>query len=62
MMTYKKSAPQIHDSYELQSMNLNTIYRHSEQFEETRCFQKKENSSNIKEVKYYNYSIREHFV
>ena len=36
-------------------MNLDIIYKHSE------CFQKKENSSNIKKVKYYNYSIKRHY-
>ena len=61
IMTHKKSAPQVHDLYKLQSMNFDTIYEHSEYFKETEYFQKKENSSYIKKIDYYNCDIKEHY-
>ena len=62
MITHKKSAPQISNLYELQSTNLDTIYRYLRWFKEKRCFQKKENDNNIKEVECYNCDIKEHYV
>ena len=35
MIAHKKSTPQVHDLYELQLMNLDTIYEHLEHFKET---------------------------
>ena len=61
IVAHKKSAPQVHDLYELQSMNLDLIYRHSEHFKETQYSQKKENSNNIKKIKCYNCDIKEHY-
>ena len=60
-MVHKKSTPQVHDSYELQPMNLDTIYEHLRQFKGTKHFQKKENSSNIRKVECYNCDIKEHY-
>ena len=61
LITYKKSTPQVHNLYKIQPMNLDTIYECSEQFKETEHFQKKENSSNTKEVECYNCDIKEHY-
>ena len=61
IMTHKKSAPQAHNLYELQPINLDTIYRHLTHFKETGCFQKKENRDNIKKIKCYNYDIKRHY-
>ena len=62
MMTYKKSTPQVHNLYELQFMNLDTIYRCLRCFKETRYFQKKENDSNIKIVECYNCDIIKYYI
>ena len=48
--------------YDLQSMNLDTIQRHSKQKKESEHFQKKENSSSIKKEKCYNCDIKEHYM
>ena len=61
VVTHKKSSPQVHDSYELQLINLNTTHKCLKHFKETGCFQRKRNSSNIKKIKCYNYDIREHY-
>ena len=42
-------------------MNLDVIQRHSKRERELECFQKKENSSNIKKRKCYNCNIKEHY-
>ena len=61
MMTHKKSALQICDSYKLQSINLDTIYKHLEHFKETGWFEKKKNDSSIKAVECYNCDIKRHY-
>ena len=38
VITHKKLTTNYYDSYELQLMNLDTTYRHSEQFKRTGCF------------------------
>ena len=38
MIVYKKSVSQVHNLYELKSMNLDTIYRYLRYFKETECF------------------------
>ena len=38
MITQRKLTTIYHDLYELQSMNLDTTHRHSEQFKRTECF------------------------
>ena len=35
MITHKKSTPQVYDSYKLQSINLDAIYKNLECFKET---------------------------
>ena len=61
IVTHKKSTPQVCDPYELQSINLDTIYRHSRYFKETGHLQKKENSNYIKKIECYNYNIKKHY-
>ena len=61
MMTYKKSTPQVHDLYKLQLIDLDTTQEYLRYFIETGCFQKKENRSNIKKIKCYNYDINRHY-
>ena len=58
MMTHKKSTLQIYNLYELQIINLDSIYKCLKYFKEIEYFQKKENSNNIKKVKCYNYNIK----
>ena len=48
--------------YDLQSMNLDIIQRHSKQVKESEHFQKKENSNSIKKEKCYNCDIEEHYM
>ena len=43
-------------------MNLDTTHEHSEWFKETGHFKKKENNSNIKEIKCYTCDIKEHYM
>ena len=47
--------------YDLQSMNLNMIQKHSKQDKESEHFQKKRNSNSIKKRKCYNCDIKEHY-
>ena len=61
VITYRKPATVNYNPYELQSINLDTTQECSEWFKETKCFQKKENSSNSKREECYNYDITEHF-
>ena len=57
----RKSTTLYHDSYGLQSMNLDTTHRHSEQFKRTECFQKRGTSSHFKREECYNCDISGHF-
>ena len=61
IITHKKSTFSIYNLYKLQLMNLDTIYKYLRHFKETEYFQKKENSSNIKKIKCYNYNIKRHY-
>ena len=61
IITHKTSTPQVHNLYELQFINLDTIYRCLRCFKETEHFQKKENSSYIKKIRCYNCNIKEHY-
>ena len=61
MITQKKLTTVYHNSYSLQSINLNATHRCLEWFKRTGCFQKKENSSNFKKRECYNCDILEHF-
>ena len=61
VIAHQKLTISYHDSYELQLIDLDIIYEHSEWFKETGCFQRKENSSNTKGVKYYNCDFKEYY-
>ena len=50
------------DYYELQLMNLDIVQECQRLFKKKEYFQKKENSSNIKKEKCYNYNIIKYYI
>ena len=61
IVTQRKLTTMYHDSYGLQSMNLDTTHEHLRWFKRTECFQKKRTLSHSKREECYNCDISEHF-
>ena len=57
----KQHISEHYKDYDLQSINLNVIQRHSKWGKESEHFQKKGNSNSIKKEKCYNCDIKEHY-